>query len=133
MSLVEVMVAVVIMGIISPLIYGLYTNLYKYYYTITNRTDSVLSAIVVKRQLDRYWSEIDSVLELDPESIRYLSKKGGVHEIAIRKDELFFNTKRLAKVVTDGKFFLETSSCNPEGTLVWEMKVKERWISGVGD
>ena len=77
------------------------------------------ASLTPKRQMDRYWADVDSVLELDPASIRYLSKKGGVDEVAIRKGELFFNERRVAPNVTDGKFFLETSGCNTKGPLIW--------------
>ncbi len=133
MSLVEVMVALVVLGIMSPLIYGLYTQMYRYYFSVSERTDSVLEATVAKRSLDRYWADIDSVLSVDQHSIRYLSTKGRVDEIAIRKGELFWNSKRIAREVTEAKFFYLSSTCGSDEPLVWEMKVKERWISGAGE
>ena len=130
-TLIELMVTIVVVAIFSPMLFTAFSGLYKQYYSISQRTENVLSSIKTKRIMDIYWSEIDSVISLSSSRIVFRDYSEKQKELTIRNNDLLHGNRVITTGVLSGKFSYLEVECSEQRLLKWEIRVPGCTISGV--
>lgn len=129
-TLIELMVTITVVAIFAPLLYSSISNIYHKYYTVSRRTETVLEGIKIKRIMDIYWNDIDSVSSITPSQISYYDISGNVQELSLVHGQLRKGNRLISDRITAGIFSYEKVDCSPRKILVWEMEVQGVWVSG---
>jgi len=143
-TLIEIIVAVVIAGIVFSLIMAFYSNTIKGFWTSTNNSENVKESIVTKMKIEKAISEIENgvVVSWQKDEVVYNKNQDvgigldSVVRIRWQQNAILKGNDTLATNISAFDFNLETNITVPgvtKGLLSWEATVRTNgWVGGAG-
>jgi type II secretory pathway pseudopilin PulG len=135
MTILELVVAMSIAGIVVGLVMSSYLNITKGFFIQINKSAQVMQLSVYKKQIDRLVGTIGEVVSVRDASIDYkTSESDTVHTIHFEKNVLKRDTVTVARNV-DGFLWslVQPNLKSGRAVLCWEARVGNGWIGGAGE
>jgi Tfp pilus assembly protein PilE len=131
-TLLELLTAIAITGIVIGLIFATYTNFTRGFYRQVNKAGQVRHMLLVKKQIDNGLADIAVVTSIGEKNIDYQSYKSNTpHSIRYNAGALAKDTAILAAGLSGFSCSLERDAIDStRAVLVWEALIGNGWIGG---
>ena len=134
-TLIELIIALVIAGIVVSLGFTVYGNITRQFHTQSNNTESIRSKIIVKKQMNRVCSMLSVVDYCSEREVRGVDEiTDSIVKIKFHDGSVFHGADTVVTGVKQCSFELmekKRSSDNKKAVLQWEVVCeKSGWIGG---